>query len=81
MAPRAVGRPQSAQDPRKPESMVMPNPIVNALINGQEVPCLIGQGSEVTAMEYDFSVQRFEMQDQLDLFWLSLKGAITCLSW
>lgn len=47
---------------------------MNALVNGQEGPCLIDTGSEVTVMKHDFYAQQFGMQDQLDTSWLYLKS-------
>lgn len=55
--------------------MVAPSPVVNALVNRQEVPCLIDTGLEATVMEYEFYVQQFGKRDKLDPSWLSLKAA------
>lgn len=66
---------QATQGPSKSEVMVAPSPVVAALVNGQEGPCLIDTGSEVTVMEYDFYGQRFKTQEQLDPCWLCLRAA------
>lgn len=38
--------------------MVLPSPVVAALVNGQKDPCLIDRDSEVAVMENDFYAQR-----------------------
>lgn len=55
--------------------MVMLSPVEAALVIEQEVPCLIGIGSEVTVMEYDLYAQRSGTQDQLNPYRLFLKTA------
>ncbi|XP_077321630.1 uncharacterized protein LOC143955461 [Lithobates pipiens] len=66
---------QSLQSPGKPETMVAPCSVVSVLVNGQEFPCQIDTESEVTIMVYDFYVQRFGAQEQIDPYWLSLRAA------
>lgn len=53
-APGKEGQPlgMETQGPNKQEVMVMPSPVINALVKDQVVPCLIDTGSEVTVMEY-----------------------------
>lgn len=62
---RVEGRPlgQTTQCPNKSKGMITLRPVVSALVNGQEVPCLIDTESEVTFMEYYFYV--------LDPCWLN----------
>lgn len=68
MIPRTVNT-------RSQQTRVYGRAVVANLINGQDFPCLIGTGSEVTVMEYDCYTLRFRTQHQLDPLWLSLKVA------
>lgn len=55
--------------------MIAPSPVINALVNKQEVPFLINTVSEVTVIKYKFYAQLFGKWDQLDPSWLFLKVA------
>lgn len=64
---------QTSQSLSKSEDKVAPSPLLDAFVNRQEVACLGDTGSEATIMGYNFYVQRFEAQEQLDPCWLSLR--------